>query len=279
MRLNHNMFSLSIYKTYKNRLADNAKALNNISTGSKLSSAKDNPGKIGKSETLKIQVLTNDAAGKNIQDANSMIQTFDGALQGINDNLCRMKELTVSAGSGALTSEDKKNIQNEIDSIKADIDGLANNTEFNGVKLSDSTVTSVNGDPIKTIKTAIGNMDDESMDIPFYNVSAENLGVGSALDLNNVDSSLAAIDKATQMVSKIRSTYGAIQNRLEGTADYLSSKDINIQTAQSRIGDADVAEEMMNYSKSQLLVNSSIGLMAQSNNFPKDCLNILANVK
>jgi len=279
VRLNHNMFSLSIYKTYKGRIEDNAKALNNISTGSKLSSAKDNPGKIGKNETLKIQVLTNDAASKNIQDANSMIQTFDGALQEVNNNLCRMKELTVSAGSGTLTADDKKTIQNEIDSIKADIDGLANNTEFNGVKLSDSTVASVNGDPIKTMKTAIGNMDDENMDIPFYNVSAENLGVGSALDLNNVDSSLAAIDKATQMVSKIRSTYGAIQNRLEGTADYLSSKDINIQTAQSRIGDADVAEEMMNYSKSQLLVNSSIGLMAQSNNFPKDCLNILANVK
>ena len=279
MRLTHNMFSLSIYKTYKGRIEDNAKALNNISTGSKLSSAKDNPGKIGKNETLKIQVLTNDAASKNIQDANSMIQTFDGALQEVNNNLCRMKELTVSAGSGTLTADDKKTIQNEIDSIKADIDGLANNTEFNGVKLSDSTVASVNGDPIKTMKTAIGNMDDENMDIPFYNVSAENLGVGSALDLNNVDSSLAAIDKATQMVSKIRSTYGAIQNRLEGTADYLSSKDINIQTAQSRIGDADIAEEMMNYSKSQLLVNSSIGLMAQSNNFPKDALNILANVK
>ena len=140
MRLTHNMFSLSIYKTYKNRIKDNAKASNNISTGSKLNSAKDNPGKIGKNETLKIQVLTNDAASKNIQDANSMIQTFDGALQGINDNLARMKELTVSAGSGTLTDEDKKNIQNEIDSIKADINGLANNTEFNGVKLSDSSV-------------------------------------------------------------------------------------------------------------------------------------------
>ena len=279
MRLTHNMFSLSIYKTYKGKIEENAKALNNISTGSKLSSAKDNPGKIGKNETLKIQVLTNDAASKNIQDANSMIQTFDGALQGINDNLCRMKELTVSAGSGSLTPDDKKIIQNEINSIKADIDGLANNTEFNGVKLSDSTVASANGDPIKTIKTTIGTMDDESMEIPFYNVSAENLGVGSTLDVNNLDSSIQAIDKATQMVSKIRSTYGAIQNRLEGTADYLSSKDINIQTAQSRIGDADIAEEMMNYSKSQLLVNSSIGLMAQSNNFPKDALNILANVK
>lgn len=275
MRLNHNMFSLSIYKSYKNQLADNAKALNNISTGSKLSSAKDNPNKIGKNETLKIQILTNDAASKNIQDTNSMIQTFDGSLQEINDSLCRIKELTVSAGNGSLSDGDKKIIQNEIDSIKADIDTMANNTEFNGIKMSNSSVT---GQNTATIKSAIGNMDDENIEIPFFNISAKNLGIDD-ISVDNVELANDMVDKATQMVSKIRSRYGSIQNRLEGTADYLSNKDTNVQVAQSRIGDADIAEEMMNYSKSQLLVNSSLGLMAQSNNFPKDCLNILANVK
>ncbi|MFW2487088.1 flagellin [Clostridium chromiireducens] len=275
MRLTHNMFSLSIHKTYIGRIADESKALNNISTGSKLNSAKDNPNRIGKNETLKIQILTNDAASRNIQDTNSMIQTFDGVLQEMNNSLSRMKELTVNAGSGSLTDVDKKIIQNEIDSIKAELDNFANSTEFNGIKLSDS---SVSGDNTKSIKTAIGTMDGESMDIPFFNVSASNLGVGS-LDISDIKSSLESVDKAIEMVSKVRVRYGSIQNRLEGTADYLSSKDISIQTSQSRIGDADVAEEMMNYSKSQLLVNSSIGLLAQSNNFPKDCLNILANVK
>lgn len=275
MRLNHNMFSLSIYKTYKGRIEENSKALSNVSSGSKINSAKDNPNKIGKNETLKIQVLTNDAASKNIQDTNSMIQTFDDALQQINNSLCRMKELTVSAGAGSLTAEDKKIIQNEIEGIKANIDSFANNTEFNGIKLSDS---SVSGESTTLKKATIGTMEDENMNIPFYNVSANNLGVGN-LDINNLDASLDSIDKATQMVSRVRSKYGSIQKRLEGTAEYLSSKDICIQIAQSRIGDADVAEEMMNYSKSQLLVNSSIGLMAQSNNFPKDALNILANVK
>ena len=278
MRLTHNMFSLSIYKTYKGRIDDNANALNNISTGSKLSSAKDNPNKIGKNETLKIQVLTNDAASKNIQDANSMLQTFDSSLQEINNSLSRMKELTISAGSGALTDTDKKIIQNEIDSIKKDINDLANNTEFNGIKLSVPSTSSLNLDPTKTIKSAIGNMDDENIDIPFFDVSASNLGVGD-LDITDLDASLESVNKAIQMVSKIRSKYGSIQNRLEGTAEYLSSKDACVQTAQSRIGDADIAEEMMNYSKSQLLMNSSIGLMAQSNNFPKDCLNILSNIK
>lgn len=278
MRLTHNMYSLSIYKTYKGRITDESKALNNISTGSRLNSAKDNPGKIGINETLKIQVMANDAASKNIQDANSMLQTFDGSLQEINDNLCRMRELAVSAGSGALTDEDKNTIQNEIDTIKKGINDLANNTEFNGIKLSVPSDTSLNESPTKTIKAAIGTMDDESIQIPFFDVTSKNLGI-SDLDVTNLNASVGAIDNATQMISKFRSKYGSIENRLDGTADYLSEKDTCVQTAQSRIGDADIAEEMMNYSKNQLLVNSSIGLMAQSNNFPKDCLNILANVK
>ncbi|WP_017211326.1 flagellin [Clostridium beijerinckii] len=278
MRLNHNMYSLGIYKTYKGRISDESKALNNITTGKRLNSAKDNPGRIGKNETLKIQVLTNDAASKNIQDANSMLQTFDGSLQEINNSLARLKELTISSGSGSLSDEDKKIIQNEIDSVKKDIRDLGNNTEFNGVKLSVSGTTILNENPTKIINASIGTTDGENMNIPFFDINIKNLGIDD-LDINNVDASIGAIDTATKMVSKIRSTYGSILNRLEGTGDYLSSKDINIQTAQSRIGDADIAEEMMNYSKNQLLVNSSLGLMAQSNNFPKDCLNILANVK
>lgn len=275
MRLNHNMFSLSIYKSYKNQLVDNSKALNNVSTGSKLSSAKDNPNKIGKNETLKIQVLSNDAASKNIQDTNSMIQTFDGSLQEINNSLARMKELTVKGANGTLTEGDKKIIQNEIDSIKADIDTMANNTEFNGIKMSDS---SLSGDSTRLVKSAIGTMEDEQIDIPFFNLSAENLGIGN-INMDNADEANEAVDKATKMVSKIRGRYGAIQNRLEGTNSYLGSKSISIEKAQSSIGDANIAEEMMNYAKSQILIQSSIGLMAQSNNFPKDALNILSNIR
>lgn len=278
MRLNHNMFSMSIYQHYKAELADGAKASRNISSGLKINSAKDNPYKIGKNETLKIQVLANDAASKNVQDSNSMLQTFDSSLQGVNDNLARMKELTVSAGSGALTAEDKKNIQLEIDSIKKDINDLANNTEFNGIKLSCSSATTLNEAPTNTIKNQIGTMNDESINIPIFDAGTKNLGIDS-LDVNNVDASIGAVNKAIEMVSNFRSTYGAIQNRLEGTSDYLITKDTCIQTAQSRIGDADIAEEMMNYSKNQILIQSSASLMAQSNKFPQDALNILANIR
>lgn len=275
MRLNHNMFSLSIRKSYGRQLTDNAKALNNISTGTKLNSAKDNPAKIGRNETLKIQILSNDAANRNIQDTASMIQTFDGALQEMNNSLCRMKELTVKGANGTLTEEDKKIVQKEIDSIKANIDELANNTEFNGVKLSDSNLT---GDQMSTIKAVIGTMDDENMDIPFFNVSAKNLGVAD-IDMNNGNVANETVDNAIEMLSKVRSKYGSLQKRLEGTGEYLGEKNISVQRSQSNIGDADIAKEMVDFSKSQLLIQSSIGLLAQSNNFPQDALKVLENIR
>lgn len=283
MILNHNMYSLSIFQTYKKELAQNAKASNNINTGAKINGAKDNPYKIGRNETLKIKVLTSDAASRNIQDTNSMLQTFDSSLQGINDNLCRLRELTVSAGSGVLTATDRDNIQKEIDNVKANIDELANNTDFNGVKLSEGPAANLPGDmnPTKVIKSTIGNMDDENIDIPIYDVTTANLGISSlsVKDAGSTDSAIAAVDKATTMVDKIRSKYGSLENRLEGTDDYLGSKEISLEQAQSNIGDADVAEEMMNFSRTQILIQSSAALMSQSNKFPQDCLNILGNVK
>jgi flagellin len=274
------MFSLSIYKSYKGELAENSKASGRIGNGSRINNAKDSPERIGTNETLKIQVMTNNAASQNVQDANSMLQAFDGSLQEVNNSLNRMKELTIAAGSGDLSANDKAIIQNEVESLKADINDLVSNTNFNGIKLTDSNVinSNVTGLNSSSIKTTIGNKNGENIDIPVFDMSLQNLGIDT-LDITDVNKSSDAVDAATKMVSKIRSKYGAIQNGLDETGDYLSSKDITIQKVQSNVGDADIAEEMMKYSKSQILIQSGIALMAQSNNFPKDALNVLANVK
>lgn len=275
MRLSHNMYSLAIYRTYGKNVEDASKASNNISTGKKINSAKDNPGKIGQNELLKIQVLANDAANKNIQDTNSMIQTFDGAMQEINNNLARLKELTVNSGDGSLSEHDKSIIQDEIDAVTKDIDYISNNTDFNGVKLSDPNLLDNNS---KIITGAIGSREDEKIDIPIYNIGIKNLGIDS-LKVDTVGVSIESVDKAIETVSEIRSKYGALQLRLEGSSSDLDERTVSIEGAQSNIGDADVAREMMEYTKSQILIQSSIGLMAQSNNFPQDALQILANVK
>lgn len=275
MRLSKNMFSLNIYNKYKNELVSNSKATNNISSGLKLNKAKDNPGKIEQSEILKIQIVSNEAAKRNIQDTNSMIQTFDGAMQEMNATLSRMKELTVQAGDGALSSNDKQAIQDEINALIEHIDSMAKNTSFNGVKLLDGST----GD----VKSIIGSLEDETIDIPKINLTAATSGIDIAsidiISATDVGTEIEKVNKAIVKVSEARSKYGAIQLGLNDSGDGIDTKNLALQRSQSSIADTDMAEEMIKFSRSRLLVQSSIGLMAQSNNFPQDALTVLQNVK
>ncbi|OOM16250.1 flagellin [Clostridium saccharobutylicum] len=272
MRLNKNMFSLNIYNSYKSELTNNSKAMNNISSGLKLNKAKDNAGKIAQSETLKIQIVSNEAAKRNIQDTNSMIQTFDGAMQEMNNSLSRMKELTVQGANGILSDTDKKAVQDELDQLISHIDYMAKNTDFNGVKLMDSA---------GSIESIIGSLEDETVTIPKIDLTATTLGI-SGLDITDSSKAGAAIDsveKAIKTVSAARSKFGAIQLGLDDSSDGVDTRNLSLQKAQSSIADADMAEEMIKFSRSQILIQSSIGLMAQSNNFPKDALNVLQNIR
>ncbi|KFX59313.1 flagellin, partial [Clostridium botulinum] len=124
-----------MYNNYKKQLTNNSKTVNNISSGLKLNSAKDNTNKITQSQMLKIQILSNASAKRNIEDTNSMIHTFDGAMAEMNDSLGRIKELTVQAGGGTLTDGDRKTIHIDIDELADHLDYMAKNTEFNGAKL------------------------------------------------------------------------------------------------------------------------------------------------
>ena len=187
MRLNKNMFSLNIYRTYSNNISKGSKALNNISSGMKINSAKDNPSKIGQNENLKITLLSSKKAEQNIQDTNSMIQTFDSSMQEVNDMLGRMRQLTVQASNGSLSSDDVNAVQDEIDSLRDGIKDIVNNTEFNGIGMSDESVTGFDANYKKSI---IGALGDESVDIPYYNLSIENLGIDN-LDMTKGTENLA----------------------------------------------------------------------------------------
>lgn len=274
MRLNKNMYSLNIFRGYSNAVNKSSKASNNISTGKKINSAKDNPNKIGQNENLKIGILSTKKAESNIQDTASMIQTFDGAMQEINNTLTRIKELTVQGSNGTLSDSDKQAAQEEANQLVEGLKDLVNNTSFNGIKISDD---SVNGLEASVRKAQIGALDGETVDIPFFNIGVENIGIAD-IDVTKGDESLVKVDNAISMISRIRSNYGAIQNSLEESADNLSAKRINLENAQSSIGDADIAEEYLNYSTQSLLIQSSISLIAQANNIPQDALQIIGNI-
>lgn len=280
MRININMKSLGIYNGYKKSITENATAMERISSGSKLNSAKDNPLKIDQSEKLKMQIRSLEMANKNVQDTTSMVQTADTAMGTISEVLIRMKELVVKGASSTNTEYDKQVIQTEIEELTNYIEDTANNTEFNGNKILANANVTDNNKPFYMEMQTGSNVGD-SMMIPFFNVSSKVLGIDT-LDVTTEDGATEAlknIDKALVNVNSCRSSYGAIQGRLETTAEIISSGTYVYEKSSSDINDADIALEMAEIARTSILMESATAMMAQSNNFPKDMLNILVNLR
>lgn len=278
MRININMKSLGIYSGYKKNIIDNSAAMEKIASGKKINSAKDNPLKIEQSENFKMQIRALEMANKNLQDSSSMIQVADSTMGTISEALIRMKELTVQAASETTNEADRNIIQSEIDQLKSYIDDTANNTEFNGNKLLVNGNVTDNSKP-KYVEMQIGANVGDSIGIPFFNVSSETLGIDKLDVVNDATKALNSIDEALKDVNGCRAKYGAVQNRLETSIEITSSSSYTYEKSSSDINDADIALEMAEIARTSILMESATAMMAQSNNFPKDMLNILANLR
>lgn len=278
MRININMKSLGIYSGYKKNIIDNSAAMKKISSGKKINSAKDNPLKIEQSENFRMQIRALEMANKNLQDSSSMIQVADSTMGTISEALIRMKELTVQAASETTNESDRNIIQSEIEQLKSYIDDTANNTEFNGNKLLVNGNVTDNSKP-KYVEMQIGANVGDSIGIPFFNVSSETLGIDKLDVVNDATKALNSIDEALKDVNGCRAKYGAVQNRLETSIEITSSSSYIYEKSSSDINDADIALEMAEIARTSILMESATAMMAQSNNFPKDMLNILANLR
>ena len=275
MRLNKNLASLNIYRAYSKNITKQSSALGRISSGIKINSAKENPNAIAQSERLRMQIRGLQMASRNTQDGVSMMQTTEGGLEGITSSLQRVRELLVGAG-GATTASDKDVIQKEINQMLAGANDMANNTEFNGVKL----LVGGNNDGSVVIETVSGANVGEKIDIPKYDMSTTGLGLNSGnIDVNNIDASLINVDNALHTIISARSKYGALENRFESSYNSTTEIADKIQSAESGIRDTDMAEEMMEYSKYNILIEAGNAMMAQSNKLPQDALRILENLR
>lgn len=284
MRLNHNMNSLSLYKQYKTNIKSNGSAISKISSGLKIQSSKDNPNKIAPSETMKLKIRSLQTVQRNVQDTASMLQTADGALQEVNNALSRMKELIVSAGDGSKTEQDRSIIQQELKSIINNIDSLADQTDFNGVKMIGTDGVVDNNLPqykLGCIGAEVGDL----KKIPLFNVSTNNLKDADGNVLSNIDvttdkgiaKALKVVEASVNIVGDVRARYGAMQNTLEDWYEGIGATVETTERASSKLTDADVAGEMAEIARTQILYQTQLSLIAQSNNFPKDALNVLAN--
>lgn len=285
MRLSHNMNSLRLNSTYQKNLKDNMAAIGKISSGVKISSAKDNPNKIAQSEQMRIQIRSLHSAQKNLQDGQSMLQTVDGALGETASILLRMKELAVSAADETKSQGDKAIIQSEINAMKEAINSFAKSTEFNGVKLIGDENVSMNEYPSYK-DTVVGTVVGEKIRIPEYNISCSFLHNKGGVALSDIDvtdpimgaQAIDVIDASIISISEIRSKYGAISNRFESSADNLEKNILIVEKADSSIRDTDIAIEMAELARTQILNQTGIALIAQSNNFPQDALKILERI-
>jgi len=271
------MSAMRIFNSYTKNLVAQSKAYGSISSGNKIQTYRDDPNAKAKSDKLKLEIRGLQMATRNIQDSVSLMQTMDGGMQSISEALQRSRELMVQAG-GATTPEDRAVIQKEIDQNLEHITYTANNTEMNGVKL-----LADKNNPGDTVDLLIGATSDYVTKLPTYNLTSTGLGLVNAdgsnkISVENMNDGLERLDDAIDKLNSGRGKYGALSNRMESTADYTSEIVGKVEGAEGEITGTDIALEMVEYAKNSILVESGMAMMAQSNEFPQDILQILSNV-
>ncbi|CAM2806640.1 flagellin [Hathewaya histolytica] len=281
MRLSQNLASLNVYRNHLYNLKNQSRSMARISSGSKFDSFKDDPIAYAQSEKFRLQLGSYTSAAKNIQDNISMLQTAEGGMNSISDSLNRIRTLVVSSGGGS-TEKDKAHIMNEIESILEGIDYTSKNTEFNSIKLLCNEESTDIKNP-QIIKSLIGNGKEDKVDIPIYNITTESLGLKEKDKVNiyfdDIPKTLMLIDNSIGAINSIRSKYGALESRLEENFNNMNEIYNTVQKAESFIRDTDIGEEIIEVTKSSILIEAGNAIMVQTNKFPLEVLRILENAK
>ena len=239
-----------------------------LSTGYRIVLDKDDAAGLCISESMRHQIKGLNRASANVEDGIGLIQTADAALEETQSILDRMVELTTQAAHDINTTEDRKSIQSEIDQMKQEIDRIAYETSFNdNYMLAAGTPKAAPG----YFKIQTGSLEGQAIVINFVNASKESLGV-DGVDVSTYESaskSMTLAQKAVDIADGWRTEFGATQEKLEHAARNLRKEHENTQSSESKIRDVDMSEEVVAYTKNQILVNSAQSLLAQYNSNPK----------
>ena len=276
MRINTNVAALNSYNQLNNTNQNMEKSLERLSSGSRINRAADDAAGLAISEKMTSQVKGLAQAQRNAQDGISMIQTAEGALKETHSILQRMRELSVQAANDSNTDGDRTEIQNEMDQLHNEITRIADTTEFNTKELLDGSLSA--GTAALTFHIGANSGQSTTLQIKNMQASGDNLALSGQVDVSTqsaANAAIATVDSAIGEVSSERSKLGAMQNRLEHTINNLSTSEENLTAARSRIKDVDMAKEMMNMSKQQILQQAGTAMMAQANQMPQGVLQLL----
>jgi flagellin len=250
-------------------------SLGRLSSGLRINSAADDAAGLAISEKMRAQVRGLAQAERNAMDGVSLIQTAESAMNEVSGILTRMRELSVQSANGTLGSTERGFINQEFGALRDEIDRIAQVTEFNGASLLDGSSTNV------TFQVGTNDSTDDRIQVTLTNMSSSQLGGTTAISSLSVSSvsgaqaAMAAIDSAISDVSSGRAKLGATQNRLQVTVTNLSSARENISAANSRIRDTDVAEESAAMTRSSILMQAGVSILAQANQMPSMALSLL----
>ena len=272
MVVQHNLTAMNANRQLGITTGSQAKSSEKLSSGYKINRAADDAAGLTISEKMRSQIRGLNKASDNAQDGISLIQTAEGALNEAHSILQRMNELATQAANDTNTTSDRTAIQSEIDALTSEIDRISSTTQFNTQNLLDGKFSSKN--------LQIGALSRQKISITINAMSATGLGISAGTN-NKVDTfanagkAMSTFQKAISKVSSQRSSLGALQNRLEHTVANLDNVAENTQSAESRIRDTDMAEEMVEYSKNNILAQAGQSMLAQANQSTQGVLSLL----
>ena len=277
MRINTNVAAMNTYSRLTAANTAKSNSLAKLSSGLRINKAGDDAAGLAISEKMKSQIGGLTQAKRNAQDGISLVQTAEGALNESHSILERMRDLAVQGANGTLTDNDRASINKELKALHEELTRIADTTQFNTQKL----FAAKGAQNPNSFKFQIGANSNQSLTVSIKSMDGTSL-LGSELGkfelaakAANSDKMITYIDAAIQKVSDQRADLGAVQNRLEHTINNLTATNENLSDANSRIRDVDMAEEMMTFTKSNILSQAATSMLAQANAMPNSVLNLL----
>ena len=277
MVVQHNLSAMNTSRQMNSVSSAMSKSTEKLSSGYKINRAADDAAGLSISEKMRSQIRGLNKAASNAQDGISLVQVAEGALNETHSILQRMNELATQAANDTNTSVDRSAIQQELNQLTSEIDRIQSTTQFNSMNLLDGTFSS------KQLKLQVGALSGQSIGVSIAKMSASKLSLAGtdgkvSLKVSSFSTAGAAmktIQAAIKTVSDTRSKLGAIQNRLEHTINNLNTTSENTQAAESRIRDTDMASEMVEYSKNNILAQAGQSMLSQANQQTQGVLSLL----
>ena len=268
LRINTNIAALNTSRIMRRSTSALNSTLERLSSGLRINRAADDAAGLAIAEAFRSVVLGAAVAQRNSQDGISLVQTAEGALSETTNALQRIRELAVQAANGTQSTTNRQSLDLEVQQLLAQIDDIAFDTEFNGVRVLSAA---------QTITLQAGHQAGQTLLIGMSGASTSDINVSTVTVSTMISavSALSTLDLAIQSVTSLRSSLGAYQNRLEFTISTLAIQEENSSASESMIRDADMARETIDFTRNQILVSAGTAVLAQSNVIPQTALQLL----